>query len=280
MVKKQSKKATRSQRAWIGLGVIAVVAVALIVGLGALSIQPTVGQSGTATVSFFTRDGTQVNATADLIDVYVCDYSSADNIEQFVADFDNYEQLELNSSYFKNLDFEIEIKTNQTVMLKIKDASYFEEWYQILPGSRNIILNEIPDGCGMSQVLLTQNATHTTGRAIIALYEFSGSNITQNKNHSIPAFIDDFASNVRKFLMLKCDKSAANYTTKAMNVSLAETFIYNGDLYIKLNADLSLITEFELIVDLVEMGQPTISLVYADPNFESITTLFSINNNP
>lgn len=275
--KKTQTKTTRSQRAWIGIGVIAVIAVALLFGLGALSIQPTTGKTGKATVSFFTRDGTQVNASESLIEVYVCNYSTANNIEQYVADFGNYEAVELNSSNFKDLNLEIDIKANTTVMAKIKEGNgFFSEWFQILPGHRNVILNGIPDAAGMSSILISLNETHAIGKAFVGLYDVNDSIITQNKNHSVPAFIDMFENNTRVYLMIKFD-ATTDYTTKAMNISLGETYIYDGDLYIRLNIDLISFSEFEFVIDPMAMDDPPIFLVYADLEFTTITTLFEIN---
>lgn len=280
-MKKKTEKTTRSQRAWIGVGVIAVVAVALIFGLGALSIQPIeAGKAGTATVKFYSRDGTQLNASGLTLSLYVYNYSGVSVEKQYeqINTFSNYNAVALNSSHFEGLTLKYDIKTNHTALLRISESAYFERWVVLRADKQTVILDEIPERIATTPLMKTTNTT--TGVVEVDLVVQTGKTvgdlvINAHPNCSIPAFIDNYATGNRSYLYIKFD-ATADYTAIGLNITGAESKLYNGDLYIKCPFDLGPRTQLSGTMNPSVLGTPTTQFGYVQENDLSTFSALSV----
>lgn len=281
MKKKREVKKTNTQKMWIGLGVVAVVAVALIVGLGALSIQPIENPTfGTATVEIYSRDGTQLNASSLNVSLYVCNYSgvATDSQYEYINTFSNYNAVTLNSSYFDGLNLKYEIKTNHSALLRISETIYFEKWVVLRADSQKIILDEIPEKIVMTPILKSMNLT--TGVLEFDMIVQTGKTVSDlvinaHPNCSIPGFFDNYATGNRSYLYVRFD-ATADYTEIGLNITGAESRLFNGDLYIKCPFDLGPRTQLSGTLNPSVLGTPTIQFGYVQENELSTFTALSV----
>lgn len=268
MKKKRESGMTAKNKITLYVAVGIIVAIALIFGLSSLSIKPVeYTGSGIAKVSFFSRDGTQVNASTLNLSLYICNATGVEEEKQtaYYSTFSNYEEVVLDSTFFKTLTLEYEIKPDHVALLQIEKGVYGEDWILLKPGDQRVILNEIPDLVVMTTIIKEKSLNSSIVKGLIffqCVELIENTYIFDHPNSSILGYYDDYSYGERAYLYLKIDASIP-YTTVFMNFTLCESTIFEGDLYIKLNADLAPGCNFEFVVDEAIMGVADFSIGYA-----------------
>ena len=280
-MKKKTEQSGMSQtkKRNIGIGVAVIVVIALAVGLSSLSIKPvTTSGPGTAEITFYAKDGSVIDAENVDVKIWAANYTSADNIDEFINDFENY----VEDAYFEIEDGKLiyEIAQNISAILEIESGVYMHQYVILEPVSKDVFLNLIPDTVILYSLPKTINSTSgiIEGTAIIQLGITDEDLIDlENRNCSLPGYYDNYELGERLYLYLKFD-NAANYTSAVLNISLGVTTLYEGDMYIRLNSDLIDKTSFDIELLSAEMGSPTVSLGYAPLNeFAEFSELIEVD---
>lgn len=265
MNKKTQKVDVKSKKVGTYI-IIAVVIAALTIGIASLSITPVTNQgAGIANVKFYTRDGTQINASNLDINIYTCNASGVEEeaVLAFYADFANYELATLDEDNYEGLELVFDIETDFVALLQINLGTYFEDWVILAPEVNEVIVNEVPNALVMTQIPVSRNLTSEVieGIAFVQCVQVVDDlMVFDHVNMSIQGYWDDFAEGERAFLTMQIVSSEGDYTSAVMNITNSETVLEDGIMYMKLMSDVAQGASFDFIVDGSLMGTPTISL--------------------
>lgn len=275
--KEKQQTLSNSTKKVVIIVLIAVVGLSLVIGLSALSIQPKISdETGVATLRVQYLNGTVMDAEDYTVSMQLCNYTDADEPDEYVLVPENYEEIELDE---EELEEGIELEANCTYMVTISRSGFQTVLQQFYPGINTIILLKTPSAAMIAFAPLGMEGNIQTAKVYITLFDsLNSTDAATDENIGLNAY-KLTAVDETQALFLKLDK-ATDYVAAVLNITYAEdTIIEAGDLYIQLNSNLITFNQFTAVYNILAIGSPTMTLGYADPNdLSSYAEICTIEN--